>query len=214
MKPSGGEHLESSMLENPSNDASDENERVRKRPVWLRPLIFILVIGLTVLILWMGGRIQQLGRYGYPGIFLLNLLANATVILPLPGVVMTPAFGAVLSPFWVSIAAGSGAALGELSGYYAGYSGGRAVLERMDKHGRYEALFGRYGDGVILVLAFIPNPAFDLAGITAGALGMTVWRFLILCWIGKVLKMMVFAYTGATLFELLRISYSSIFLGR
>ncbi len=180
-------------------------EKVVGRLAWVRPLILILVIGLTVLIFWMGGRIQQLGRYGYPGIFLLNLLANATVILPLPGVVVTSAFGAVLNPLWVSIAAGTGAALGELSGYYAGYSGGRAVLERIDNHARYEALFARYGDGVILVLAFIPNPAFDLAGITAGALGMTVRRFLTLCWIGKVLKMLVFAYTGATIFDLLGI---------
>jgi len=183
-------------------DAATELEEDEKRPPpWLRILILALVLGLTVLILWMGGRIQQLGRYGYLGIFLVSLLANATVILPIPGVVVTSAFGAVLNPFWVSVFSGTGAALGELSGYFAGFSGGRAVLERIEKHEKYEKLFARYGDGIILVLAFIPNPAFDLAGITAGALGMTIQRFLFLCWIGKVLKMLVFAYAGATLFD-------------
>ena len=208
METPGGENPElAAKTPSPLDSHGDQQENNTGRIAWLRPLILILVIGLTVLILWMGGRIQQLGRYGYPGIFLLNLLANATVILPLPGVVVTSAFGAVLNPFWVSIAAGTGAALGELSGYYAGYSGGRAVLERIEDHARYEALFSRYGDGVVLVLAFIPNPAFDLAGITAGALGMTLRRFLILCWIGKVLKMLVFAYTGATVFDLLGIPH-------
>ena len=205
---SGGESPESVKSNNQSLDAqASRGNKIAGRLVWARPLILILVIGLAVLIFWMGGRIQQLGRYGYPGIFLLNLLANATVILPLPGVVVTSALGAVLNPFWVSIAAGSGAALGELSGYFAGYSGGRAVLERIENYERYEALFARYGDGIVLVLALIPNPAFDLAGITAGALGMTARRFLFLCWIGKVLKMLVFAYTGATLFDLLRIPH-------
>ncbi len=96
-----------SQLKTQSDNAKRTGEECSSPAAWARPLILILVIGGTVLILWMGGRIQQLGRYGYPGIFLLNLLANATVILPLPGVVVTSAFGAVLNPFWVSIAAGT-----------------------------------------------------------------------------------------------------------
>lgn len=186
--------------------APGERKQPAKKLQWLRVLVFILVLGLTGVLLVLGGRIQKLGRYGYPGIFLVNLLANATIILPVPGVVVTSAFGAVLHPFWVAIAAGSGAALGELSGFLAGFSGGRAVLERIERQKRVEKLFARYGDGIIFFLALVPNPAFDLAGITAGALKMPVQRFLILCWFGKVIKMLVFAYTGATLFDLLGIS--------
>ncbi len=54
----------------------------------------------------------------------------------------------------------------------------------------------KYGDITILVLAFIPNPLFDLAGISAGILKMPVWKFLLFCVIGKILKMMMFAYAG------------------
>ena len=54
----------------------------------------------------------------------------------------------------------------------------------------------KYGDITILVLAFIPNPLFDLAGMVAGILKMPVWKFLIYCVIGKILKMMMFAYAG------------------
>ena len=201
--PSGDEYPGRNRAENQINHARvNQAEKNVSRLAWMRPLVIILVLGLTVLLLWLGGRIQQLGRYGYPGIFLVNLLANATVILPVPGVVVTSAFGAVLHPFWVALAAGTGAALGELSGFLVGYSGGRAVLERIERHERIETLFARYGDGIILVLALIPNPAFDLAGITAGALRMPVRRFLLFCWIGKVIKMLAFSYTGATLFNL------------
>jgi membrane protein DedA with SNARE-associated domain len=52
------------------------------------------------------------------------------------------------------------------------------------------------------VLAFIPNPVFDLAGMIAGALKMKPAKFLFYCAVGKILKMMVFAYTGASLFNL------------
>lgn len=183
----------------------DETGGGKKPRGWVRLLVFIVVLGLTWFLLRMGGQIQQLGRYGYPGIFLVNLLANATLILPVPGVMVTSAFGAVLHPLWVGLAAGSGAALGELSGFLAGYSGGRAVMERIDGHQKVEALFKKYGGGIILFLALIPNPAFDLAGITAGALGMPMWRFLAYCWLGKVGKMLVFAYSGATLFEWLKL---------
>ena len=47
-------------------------------------------------------------------------------------------------------------------------------------------------------LAFIPNPIFDIAGAAAGALGMPIYEFLFWAWIGKTLKMLMFAYAGAT----------------
>lgn len=55
----------------------------------------------------------------------------------------------------------------------------------------------------ILVLAFIPNPLFDLAGISAGTLKMPVLPFLIFCTIGNILKMFLFAYAGESMFAIL-----------
>ena len=43
-----------------------------------------------------------------------------------------------------------------------------------------------------------PNPLFDLAGMAAGALRMPVAKFLLWAWIGKTIKMLLFAYAGAT----------------
>jgi membrane protein DedA with SNARE-associated domain len=96
------------------------------------------------------------------------------------------------------VAAGSGAALGELSGYLAGFSG-QGVVQRVKWHAQLEDWMRRYGDITILVLSFVPNPAFDVAGITAGALKLPLYRFLFWCWLGKVIKMLVFAYGGSTI---------------
>jgi uncharacterized membrane protein YdjX (TVP38/TMEM64 family) len=112
-----------------------------------------------------------------------------------PGVIFTSAMGAVFNPLWVSIAAGSGAALGELSGYLAGFSG-QAVVEDSKRYDQVVRWMEKYGELTTLVLAFIPNPLFDLAGLIAGLLKMPVWKFLLYCTIGKILKMMMFAYAG------------------
>jgi membrane protein YqaA with SNARE-associated domain len=171
----------------------------------VRLLVFVFVISLTVTLYIFQDQIQNLGAYGYPGIFILSILANATIIIPLPGVVLTAAMAVILNPFWVALAAGSGAALGELSGYLAGFSG-QVVVEKADRQERLVNWMRKYGEATILVLAFIPNPAFDMAGITAGALKMPVLRFLFWVWLGKLGKMLLIAYGGEAIAQWFRIN--------
>lgn len=167
-----------------------------------RILALVFVVFLTVLLYLNREKVSQLEGLGYPGIFLVSMLTNATLILPLPGVLVTSAMGAVFNPFWVAVAAGSGAALGELSGYLAGFSG-QGIVERTKWSDRFEAWMRKYGPITVLVLSFVPNPLFDVAGITAGVLKMQLWQFLLFCWIGKVLKMMVFAFGGSFILGLI-----------
>ncbi len=168
----------------------------------IRAIVLLAVVGMTVVLVINRERIQELQSFGYPGIFLFSILANATIFIPIPGVVFTSAMGAVFNPFWVSIAAGTGAAVGELSGYMAGFSG-QAVVENNPRYDRVVGWMQKYGIVTILLLAFVPNPLFDLAGITAGILKLPIWKFLFYCMIGKILKMMIFAYAGDWLVTLL-----------
>ena len=94
----------------------------------LRVLALTVVIGITVYIFSIRDHVQDFAVYGYPGIFLVMLLANATVIIPAPGVAVVFAMGNIFNPFWVALAAGTGGAIGELSGYLAGFSG-QALVE-------------------------------------------------------------------------------------
>lgn len=161
----------------------------------LRIAALVFVVGLTLLLYLNRDRVQELEALGYPGIFLVSLLSNATLILPVPGLLVTSAMGAVFNPFWVAVAAGSGAALGEISGYMAGFSG-QSVVEKTRWQPKVEEWMRKYGAVTVLVLAFVPNPLFDIAGLTAGILKMPLVKFLGWCMLGKILKMMLFAYGG------------------
>ncbi len=168
-----------------------------------RVLILIGVIALTIYLYHIRDQLQHLQTYGYAGIFLLSIIANATIIIPLPVLVLTSAMGTIFNPLGVAIAAGSGAALGELTGYLAGFSG-QAIAERADKYQRvldWMKAHPRLTDLAIFVLALIPNPLFDLAGMASGTLRIPLWRFLFLVWLGKILKMLPFAYAGAPLLK-------------
>jgi uncharacterized membrane protein YdjX (TVP38/TMEM64 family) len=163
-------------------------------------LILIGVIGFTIVLIYNRQQIQKFGSLGYPGIFLVAMLSNATVLIPLPGIMLTTAMGAVFNPFWVAIAAGTGAGLGEFSGYMVGFSG-RELVKRTQWHEKVEGWIKKYGVWVILFMAIIPNPAFDLVGFSAGVLKMPIWKFLLGAIAGNILKMMMFAYGGAGIFN-------------
>ena len=167
-----------------------------KRLTLAKILALFVVIALSVFVFSIRDQAEQLAIYGYPGIFVLSFLAYATVLLPAPGVAVVFTMGSVFNPIGVAIAAGTGAALGELTGYLAGFSG-QAVVERVEIYERLTSWMKKNGSLTILVLAAIPNPFFDLAGVAAGSLKMHVVRFFIWCWIGEVIKMAIFAFAGA-----------------
>lgn len=167
-----------------------------KRLMLARIMALFVVVALSVFIFSVRDRASELAIYGYPGIFLISFMAYATVLLPAPGVALVFTMGSVFNPLGVALAAGTGAALGELSGYLAGFSG-QAVVERVDIYDRLTRWMQKNGSLTVLVLAAIPNPFFDLAGVAAGSLKMPVLRFLLWCWIGEIIKMSVFAFAGA-----------------
>ncbi len=161
----------------------------------LRVLALLLVIAITVYVFSIRERVREFATFGYPGIFFIALLANATILLPAPGLAIIYAMGAIFNPLGVGLAAGTGGALGELSGYLAGFSG-QTVVERTDVYNRIKPWVDRYGGWAVLVLAAIPNPFFDVAGIAAGIAKMPIQTFLIFTWIGQLIKMTTFALAG------------------
>ncbi len=174
-----------------------------RRATLLRILALVGVAALIVLLFVYRDQVIKLQQYGYIGIFLISIAANATIIIPLPGVAITTAMGAIFHPLGVAIAAGLGASLGELSGYLAGFSG-QGLAEKTavyDKLTRWMKDHPRLNMLVILGLAFIPNPLFDIAGFAAGTLKIPLWQFVLPCAVGKILKMLLFAYAGAFSFD-------------
>jgi membrane protein YqaA with SNARE-associated domain len=164
----------------------------------LRIITLVGVVVFIVALFIFRDQVRKLENYGYIGIFLISIAANATIIIPLPGVAFTTAMGAIFNPIGVAIAAGLGAGLGEFTGYLTGFSG-QGVMEHADLYERLTKWMKEHQNMayvMIALVAFIPNPFFDLAGMASGALKLPFWKFLIACSIGKILKMFVFAYAG------------------
>ena len=172
----------------------------KQRIVLVRVLVFLAVIFLSLYLFSIRDQAKELAKYGYPGIFVLSIMANATIILPAPGIIFVFTMGAVFNPVGVALAAGAGAAIGELTGYMVGFSG-RGIVERVDLYDKllnWMQTHHRLSYLAIMILAFIPNPLFDLAGVAAGTLKIPVAAFLFFTFIGKTLKMLLLAYAGAS----------------
>lgn len=169
--------------------------RSRALTNFLRLLALLTVACITFYIYSIRNRVEDFAAFGYPGIFLVALMANATVFLPAPGVAVVFAMGNIFNPLGVALAAGTGGALGELSGYLAGFSG-QAIVENTNVYDRIHPWVAKYGGWAILVLSAIPNPFFDIAGVAAGIVRLPVQRFLFACWVGQIIKMALFAYAG------------------
>jgi uncharacterized membrane protein YdjX (TVP38/TMEM64 family) len=161
----------------------------------LRILALFAVVAITIYIYSIRERVEQFEAWGYPGIFLIALLANATILLPAPGLALIYATGGILNPLGIGLAAATGGTIGELSGYLAGFSG-QAVIERMDIYNRIKPWVDKYGGWAILVLSAIPNPFFDVAGIAAGIARMPMRTFLVFTWAGQFIKMTAVALMG------------------
>jgi uncharacterized membrane protein YdjX (TVP38/TMEM64 family) len=159
-------------------------------------LAITVLISISVFVI--SDRVEQFGRYGYPGVFFISLLASATIVVPAPSLAVVSVVGSVLNPFLVGLCAGAGETIGELTGYLAGFSG-RAIIENKKQYERLARWTQKYGLWVILVLSIIPNPLFDLAGIAAGALKIRVRHFLLVCFFGKTIKTILFALGGKAL---------------
>jgi membrane protein YqaA with SNARE-associated domain len=161
-----------------------------------RILGLVLAVGISVGIFIFRDRLSGLEQYGYVGLFLLNIVGSATLFLPTPLFLTAFVAAAVYNPFLVAIIASLGSAIGELTGYAAGY-GAEELIEKDIKIQKVKKWMDKYGLWALFILGLVPNPFFDLAGIVAGATEVPVWKFLIVVWAGKLIKFAVIAYLGS-----------------
>ena len=167
---------------------------------WLRrrlvPVLTLLLVVAVSIVLFYCGRnpetISRLEHYGYLGAFIISLIGNASILLPgivLPilsglGVVFHQSVG-IGGPVIIGLAGGAGAAIGEIVGYMAGYSG-RGIAERSRLYLRLVDWVRRWGVLAIFLFALVPL-FFDLVGLAAGILRFPLWRFVLICWVARTL---------------------------
>ena len=130
---------------------------------------------------------------GYGGVALASLIASAGLIIPVPALGAVCAGAIFLNPALLGLIAGTSESVGELTGYFLGYSG-RDMARRYRLYNRLESLVRRRGWLPLFLVSLVPNPIFDIVGIAAGALRYPLWSFLSIVWVGKTIKFITFAY--------------------
>lgn len=138
------------------------------------------------------------GAYGYVGVFVLTLLASATIVLPSPALGVALLAGKTLDPWTVGLLGGLAATIGETTGYLAGL-GGSTIAEKWRWYPRVSAWVERWGAWTLFVLAAVPGPLFDLAGIAAGTMRYPFRRYFLVCLAGKTLRFIGVAWVGHAL---------------
>jgi uncharacterized membrane protein YdjX (TVP38/TMEM64 family) len=183
-------------------DVAEPADARKLRQRVLRVAGLILAVAITVTIYLLRDRLQAVAGYGYVGLFFISILGNATIILPVPTLLAAFLGGGIFNPILVGVISAAGATIGELTGYLAGF-GGQAIVENRGMYERFQRWMQRYGLVALFVLAAIPNPFFDVAGIIAGMMRMRVATFMVVTWAGKIVKFVLIAYLGAGSIELL-----------
>lgn len=174
-----------------------------------------VAIGQAVALLIFDDEISaRLSGASYFSIFLTNLASTATFFIPVPG--LTAAAQTLIAtqgassrfPWLVGVAGGTGMAAGEITAYYGGYLGAELVRGRelpgpKRLHGTIQRVIGwinwlmnRWGMLTLFVLSAIPNPVFEIAGLTAGSVRMPFRRFIVSVTAGKVVRGILIAYYG------------------
>jgi membrane protein YqaA with SNARE-associated domain len=191
-----------------------------KRNKWLLATIYaVIVLGLSVglyfLLQYVLARFditgERLATTAYLVVFVTTLVSNASILIPVPlfvGIMITAAgLMAEVSPWGpvlIALTASSAGALGEISGYYAGYLGKKIIITEATPG--YEKLVGwmkRHGMLAIFLLSLQPILPFDIAGLISGAARIPLWKFVLPCWAGKFPKYLLGCYFGATFLNLL-----------
>jgi len=161
---------------------------LKKRITSILGLLLAVAIVVTVAIVYKRDPdvFTRLQGYGYLGAFVISVILNATIILPVSNVVLMTAIGVTVPyPWLVGVLGGIAAGFGEMTGYLAGRSG-RGILAKNRIYTRIEGWVKKWGWAAVFLLSIVPF-AFDVVGITAGALRMPVWRFMLACALGRII---------------------------
>jgi len=174
-----------------------EVDKILKMGKKILSILFILSIAvISVCIYIFRDKIQQFGNFGYIGVFILCFICNATVLAPAPSLAVVVSMALVLNPMLVALFGSLGTTFGEVFGYSAGYMGKNIIDFENKKMVKFLEWLKKYGVPVIFIFALLPLPLFDVIGVISGYLKIRFYKFFIACFLGKFIKMTVYALSA------------------
>ena len=171
----------------------------RKRQKVLPALgVILLALALNLLVIGLPRQwFEGWGNYGYLGVFVVALLANASVFVPIPYPGLIARLATELNVLGVALLGAAGSAVGETTGFLVGRAGKRAVDQtRFYRWLQRQLRTPWRAFAVLFLLSAPPNPFFDVAGLTAGSLGVPFPIFAAATFTGRIVRMLILAGLG------------------
>ena len=171
---------------------------------WLRVTLYtVIIVEISIILFYLLEALPPVepGEFApaaYAIVFGVTFLGNASILVPVYfHISLIMAAAKLWSPLLVALVASVAGTLGEISGYYAGYLGKKiAAAEDIPWYNRFARWVNRYGLVAIFLFSLQPILPVDIAGITAGAAKLPLWKFLLPCWLGRFPKYIIFCYFG------------------
>ena len=141
---------------------------------------------------WTNAIFKPMGSFG---LFLLAFLESS--FFPVPPDVLLIAMS-VAEPdkaLWFALICTIGSVLGGMFGYFIGYVGEMAILEKLFAHNKIQKvhnLFQRYEAWAILIAAFTPIP-YKVFTIAGGVFYIKFWNFVLMSLISRGLRFFIVA---------------------
>ena len=153
--------------------------------------VLILIIVLSIIIFLFRYKIENISDLSYIGLFIVCLLANATVLLPSPSLMIAATCALIMNPILVALFAALGSTVGELVGYVFGKIT-QDVSPQFQKFITWLNSKVRNDTILVFVLALLPLPLFDVVGVYSGGKKMNLVQFCVACLVGKFIKTLLY----------------------
>jgi len=186
-----------------------------KQKRWLKMVLYLVILaglsfGFALLIEYLMAyfdiSVEKYASAAYLLVFGVTLASNASILVPVVFHVYIMITAAqYFNPVLIALVASVAGALGEITGYYAGYFGKRIVqLENAPGYDRLVGWMERRGPWGIFVISLQPIFPIDVAGLLAGVSKMPLWKFFLPCLAGKFPKYLLACYLGEPVLEAFR----------
>lgn len=192
----------------PASD-SDRGVRAKRRRAWLKlSLGLFALLVLNIAAFWFVGLpsvqdfLRNLAGSVFVGSFVLAFITNFTVAVPIPyNPIVFQMMQATAMPWLVAITTAAGATLGETSGFLAGRAGrGSFQGTRFARWTARQLQHPKRAFWLLFLVSAPPFPAFDVAGLVAGAVGVSARIFYPAVFLGRLARFLLFAAAATWMF--------------
>jgi membrane protein YqaA with SNARE-associated domain len=163
----------------------------------------VLIVALNVAVYFAPIDYGAFTSFAYLGAFIVTLLANALIAVPIPYIPIVAHIGATAELPWLVVVS---AALGSVLGESVAFLAGRLELGLVSEHHIYRRLHRVaqrpwLAGALLFAFAALPNPIFDVGGIAAGAVGVQYRVFFAAVLAARLVRIALIVWLG-TLFGL------------